>query len=92
MVSGFGQKQTLKHVAPMAAVGRKRAFTHSSLSFLELLTIALMGKRFQVIWQLQLRVGGGFNQEMASLPRAADTESVVHRLRRAMFLIASASS
>jgi hypothetical protein len=48
----------------MSALGRKRAFTHSALSFLEFLTIALTGKLFQVIWQLQLRVGGGFNQEM----------------------------
>jgi hypothetical protein len=48
----------------MSALGRKRAFTHSALSCLKLLTIALTRKSFQVIWQLQLRVGGGFNQEM----------------------------
>ena len=47
------------------SLGRKRAFTHAALSCLELLTIALTGKSFQVIWQLQLGVGGGFNQEMA---------------------------
>jgi hypothetical protein len=60
------------YLAWTAALGRKRAFTHSALSFLELLTIALTGKRFQVIWQLQLRVVGGLTKQWRCLPRAAD--------------------
>ncbi len=60
----------------MSALGRKRTLTHFPLSFLESLTIALTGKRFQVIWQLQLRVGGGLIKKWRWLPRAANTESV----------------
>jgi hypothetical protein len=62
---GGGIAGQLEHDNAIVSGGNKRAFiTYSALSFLELLTIALTRKRFQVIWQLKLGVVGGFNQEM----------------------------